>query len=360
MRIVISGYYGFDNAGDEAILAGTLGALRNRLPACELTVLSADPPATRTLHGVRAVDRWHWPTIWQEVGGAGLLLQGGGGLLQDATSAKSPLYYLGVLAAARMRRTPYIIYAQGVGPLSGRSARWLTGRLFSRAAAVTVRDQASAALLAELGVPAEGVTVTADAAALLEPTPPEDVAHLLPDPAGGPRVGFALREAPGAEALVEGARCAARWLVRQQGAQVLLLALHPRADRPLAEGVATESGGSYLDSQDRLSPADLMGVIGSLDFVVAMRLHASIFAATRAVPFVALSYDPKVLAFAEGMGAPCVSGAAGPEDVAGRIRTAWLQREGGAPERLHASRSLRLAAERNLDAIEGFVARFRP
>ncbi len=355
MRILISGYYGFDNAGDEAILAGTIGALRNRLPACDLTVLSADPSATHAAYAVRAVDRWHWPTVWREVGAADLLLQGGGGLVQDATSAKSALYYLGVLAAARMRRTPYIIYAQGVGPLSGRTIRWLTGRLFSRAAAVTVRDQGSAALLGELGVACEPITVTADAAALLEPAPAEDVAHLLPDPADGPRVGVALREAPGAGALVEGARRAARWLAGEHGAQVLFLALHPQTDSELAERSASESDARFLDPQDRLSPADLMGVIGSLDFVIAMRLHAAIFAATLAVPFVALSYDPKVAAFAERVGARCVSTAASPDEVVALVRAAWAQRESGARERLEASQHLRLAAERNIDRIEEFL-----
>jgi polysaccharide pyruvyl transferase WcaK-like protein len=61
MRILISGYYGFDNAGDEAILAGTIGALRSRLPACDLTVLSADPAATHASHAVRAVDHPRLP-----------------------------------------------------------------------------------------------------------------------------------------------------------------------------------------------------------------------------------------------------------------------------------------------------------
>jgi len=352
MRILISGYYGFGNAGDEAILAGTIGALRSRMPSCDLTVLSADPPATQAAYAVRAVGRWNWPTVWREIGAADLLLQGGGGLVQDATSSKSALYYLAVLAAARIRSRPYVVYAQGVGPLTGRSTRWLTGRLFSRAAAITVRDGASAELLVELGVPPDRITVTADAAALLEPVPPEDVAHLLPDRAAGPRVGIALREVAGAEGLVHGAQQAADWLRDTQGAQVIFLPLHARDDVELAARAASESGGEVVGSQHPLSPAELLSVVGSLDFVIAMRLHAAIFAAAQAVPFAGLSYDPKVSAFAESVGARCAPATARAQDVVAVVREAWERRDEETPRRSEASRRLRVEAERNIDLIE--------
>ena len=355
MRILISGYYGFGNAGDEAILAGTIGALRSRLPSCDLTVLSADPAATQAAYAVRAAERWHWPTVWREIGAADLVLQGGGGLVQDATSAKSALYYLGVLASARARHKPYIVYAQGVGPLTGRTTRWLTGRLFSRAAAIAVRDEASAGLLAELGVSPDRITVTADAAALLEPVPPEDVAHLLPDRAAGPRVGIALREVAGAEGSVQGAQQAADWLRDTQGAQVIFLPLHARDDVELAARVASESGAEVVGSQHPLSPAELLSVVGSLDFVIAMRLHAAIFAAAQAVPFAGLAYDPKVSAFAESVGARYAPATAGAEAVVAVVREAWERRDEETPRRFEASHRLRTGAERNIDLIEEFL-----
>lgn len=351
MRILISGYYGFGNAGDEAILAGTIGALRERLPSCELTVLSADPDATHAAYAVRAVDRWHWATVWRAVGAADLLLQGGGGLVQDATSARSALYYLGLLAVARLRRKPYIIYAQGVGPLTRALTRWLTGRLFARAAALSLRDRRSADLVRQLGVSEQKLTLAADAAALLEPVPPEDVAHLLPDRAEGPRVGIALREAPGTEGLVGGVQQAARWLRDTHGAQPVLLPFHARDDTDLALRVAAEVGGHCLSDCGALSPAQLMGVVGSLDFIIAMRLHAAIFAAVQGVPFVGLSYDPKVSAFAETCGARHAPAHARPQEVVAVIREAWEQREDGALQRLEASRALRMAAERNIDLV---------
>jgi polysaccharide pyruvyl transferase WcaK-like protein len=101
-RAVISGYYGFGNVGDEAILAGLLQGFRELAPEATLTVLSGDPAATEAEHGVPA-----WPRGVRHAASAirqaDLLVSGGGGLLQDATSWRSPLYYLWVLQMARKR-----------------------------------------------------------------------------------------------------------------------------------------------------------------------------------------------------------------------------------------------------------------
>ena len=54
-RIVVSGYYGSKNAGDEAMLAAMLEVLSDLDPKLHITVISADPEDTRQRHGVSAV-----------------------------------------------------------------------------------------------------------------------------------------------------------------------------------------------------------------------------------------------------------------------------------------------------------------
>ncbi len=316
MRILISGYYGFNNAGDEAILAATLGGLRARMPECEITVLSADPVATRAAHGVQVQDRWSKSAVWRAIGWADLVLQGGGGLIQDTTSTRSSAYYLGILEAATWRRTPYAFYAQGIGPIAGGAVRWATARAARKAAAITVRDSRSAALLAELGVAPDLVTVTADPAALVEPSPAEDVAHLLPPPGERPRIGFALRLVPGCESLIDGARQAAREL--GGSAAIVPLALHSPDDVAISETLAADFGARVVGGAETLSSSEWVGVVRSLDFIVAMRLHSAIFAAAQGVGFVSLAYDPKVAAFADSVGAPHIGKGASAESSRSR------------------------------------------
>ena len=99
-KIVISGYYGFDNCGDEAVLLAMLHCLKKTIPNARMTVLSNNPEQTRKQHGVGAVNRWNPVKIAIKLLTCNLLISGGGSLLQDVTSARSPGYYLGVIKMA--------------------------------------------------------------------------------------------------------------------------------------------------------------------------------------------------------------------------------------------------------------------
>lgn len=116
-RVVISGYYGFDNMGDEMVLAGILAGLRRLDPGVRVTVLSAHPAATAREHGVDAVSRTHLPSILAALARADLLISGGGSLLQDVTGPFNIPYYVGVMELARLRGVPVMMMAQGIGPV---------------------------------------------------------------------------------------------------------------------------------------------------------------------------------------------------------------------------------------------------
>ena len=85
-KILISGYYGFSNAGDEAMLTAIITALRKKDPSVEITVISGHPEATSKLHQVKAVHRFAPLGILKAMLHTDLLLSGGGSLLQNVTS----------------------------------------------------------------------------------------------------------------------------------------------------------------------------------------------------------------------------------------------------------------------------------
>jgi len=323
MRLLLSGYYGFGNTGDEAILAATIAGLRARRPDAEISVLCANPEATCSAHDVRGVNRW---SLWQQLAAiraADLFIQGGGGLFQDSTSKLSALYYLNQLVIARMVRTPFAIFAQGVGPLQSSYLRGALVRNFSRARLVTVRDPESAEELLAWGLRGVEPVVSADPVLLLEPAPAEHVEQMLAAlelPPGG-YILLALRSWPAAESAYE---AIVRWLCNLDR-PVLLLPFQYNQDVAIARHIQSRlPPGAARVPIGPYQPREIMGLIQAADEVLAMRLHALIMACAVGTTAAGLSYDPKVNAFCHRSGQP--------------VMDLHLIEQGGADDLMEAAR----------------------
>ena len=122
-KIVISGYYGFGNAGDEAMLSALLDSLRSIIADVEVTVITGNCKATAEHHRVHTVSRMDILGIIKAISRCHILISGGGSLLQDVTSSRSLYYYLAVIRIAQWLHKPVMLYAQGIGPLIRTRAR---------------------------------------------------------------------------------------------------------------------------------------------------------------------------------------------------------------------------------------------
>jgi len=301
-RLLLSGYYGYGNAGDEAVLAGLVTGFRSAAPTddLELTALSGSPTETRTTHGISAVDRYRPAALLSAIARCDAFLSGGGSLLQDVSSAHSIFYYLGVVKMAQMLGKKTMFIAQGIGPLTLPRSRKLVAAVANKLDAVTVRDPDSADLLQQIGVTSPSIEVTADPALLLShPNFPSGSPIIG---GGGGSFGVALRPWHGQENL--GTQVAAACLTSLGGQQPLLLPMQDASDRPIAEQFTQKWGqpnaATLCSTTDGLNP--LLSIIAGCDMMVGMRLHALVLAAAAGVPSVALSYDPKVAAFMQGSG----------------------------------------------------------
>lgn len=303
-RIVISGYYGFGNTGDEAMLTAIVEALYERNPAVHITVISGDPQATKRMHGVHSVSRLHFPNIFQALLRCDLLLSGGGSLLQDVTSRRSLYYYLSIMRLARALRKKVFLYAQGIGPLHSPKARRTVCDVLNHVTAITVRDEASAQLLREIGV-TRPVTVTADAVLAMHPADPGIGRLLLQRYGSGgvaPKVGVSVRYwGNDTGYLTEMARTLDE-LRRKTGCELIFLPMQYPEDMRAAAVVASQMREPATVLREPYTTAEMMGIIGALDLVVGIRLHALIFAALMRVPFIGISYDPKVDSFLATLG----------------------------------------------------------
>lgn len=282
-RVVISGYYGFENFGDELILTVLLGQLKAW--ECIPLVLSEHPHDTKTYYHVDSVHRLDFLKILDAIEGSSAFISGGGGLFQDVTGPMSPLYYGGLIQLAHSKNKPVGIFGQGVGPLHGGLSQWVTGRAFKQAGFIAVRDRKSQLLVEQL----------------TEKTP-----YLMADPVwlweSDPRwrnveqkaIGVSLRPWPQLtdDTLDHIAKTLSQipqieqlgvfLLDCQSGSDIIPLAKLEHRLNILGIPVQWHRGLSLAQGFAQCS------------MVLAMRFHAVLMAALFNIPTISISYDPKV------------------------------------------------------------------
>lgn len=325
LRVLVSGFYGYNNLGDEAILESIVQQVRTFAPDAEIVALSGSPLQTSRRLGIEAVHRMGLARIAKEMKRADLFISGGGSLLQDVTGLGSVPYYLGLVKMAQVMGVKTMFLGQGIGPLNMPHSRWMVGAVAREADLLTVRDQASRELLARCGVPIDRITLTADPVLALDPAPADEVdalwAELGLEP-NKPTIGVAIR--PWSSWFERQLKSFSAVLAQQAtawDAQILLLPFHRPDDELLLEELSycletrpEAHRPRVVTLNEPLPPRQMMGLLSRLDLLVGMRLHALIMGAAVAVPSIALVYDPKVASFADLAGFPTIESITALED----------------------------------------------
>lgn len=330
LRLVLSGYYGFRNSGDEAVLLSILNALdqagEDQGVFVEPIVLSGDPAWTARQYGVWSVPRMKLRELREAIAASDGVISGGGSLLQDATGLGSIPYYLGILEMARWARKPTFVYAQGIGPVKRRMFGPFIGRAMRKASYVSVRDGESAALLAGFGVPEERVAVVPDPVMGLPlPLTEGGAAAAVRGGAAGdglraaegegaareggtdrpPLVGVSVRFWRGDRSDLDRIAAALAALARERAVRLRFLPFHEGADEDASRYVIERLGEAAAMAEiapAHDSPQEMLREIDRCDLLVGMRLHSLIYAANREVPLLGLSYDPKIDQFLHRLG----------------------------------------------------------
>ncbi|RNB84191.1 polysaccharide pyruvyl transferase CsaB [Brevibacillus nitrificans] len=308
-RILISGYYGFNNAGDDVVLYGIISSLKREQPNISLAVLSNQPDRTAELFGIEAYDRWSFGTIVRELMRSDMLVMGGGTLMQDVTSPRSVLYYLGIVTIAKLLGKPVVFYAQGFGPILKPLSRSMIKRVVNRVDVITVRDYESGEDFKSCGVVKAPIHITADPALTISPEDISDERGLellqgkFADPAK-PLVAISVRNWKQEQAFKKVIARAADWFLLR-GWNVLFLPMHVPSDLAPSREIMDQMqqpGARLLD--EPVTFHDIMSVLKQCDYVVGMRLHSLILACMLRTPFIGISYDPKIDRFVERAGMP--------------------------------------------------------
>ena len=331
MRVLVAGWVGSTNLGDELVFAGLRRLLAEvaaeRGEDVEVAVISRDPAATRREHGVGAVSHADLAGVVRAVGQADAVLFGGGGLLQDTTSPFNLPYHLSRVVLARLRGTPFAGIGLGAGALDTRLGRAQVTRALAPAVGVTVRDEESRALLDELGV--ADVRLASDLAFALADgpeaggrdgplgaSPAGDAGGATgPDEGGGEHLAVCLRPWSGQRGRLPAAArgdatpephvaALAAGLDRiadEHALAVRFVAVQRDRDEAFHRRVAER----MRTPVDHVAPGldELVGEVAGAAAVVSMRFHGGVAAVLGGRPVVLIDYAAKVGSLAGELGA---------------------------------------------------------
>ena len=396
--IIISGYYGFDNIGDDAMLKGIVENLRLKRPGARLAILSKAPVRTALTYRVNTFNRLNILDATRVMRPARLFIHGGGNIVQDSTSTRSLFFYLTITMLAKIMHTKVMFFGNGFGPLIKPFNRRVSGRVLNHADVITVREKLSLGELESLSVDKPIIRLTADPALLVSQVAPAETIDAILDnegiPPGRQYVGFSVREylgetmpsakrlygarkpptvgarkpstdgsckpltvgarkppidssqnaqmgkasppefeipetgadtpetgvdtpETGAETLETGAdtpeigseyllaiaKAADIFCSQNNLIPVFLPTEYPRDVRQSEKVLALMKTRGYIIRR-RNSVAETFGIVARMEMMVAMRLHALIFAANLGVPVVSIEYQPKIEGFIKYIGQP--------------------------------------------------------
>lgn len=322
--ILVSGFYGARNLGDDLILTSISDAIEKNVPGGRVTVAAQNSVHVEKHQGYESFQRVDTNAANYHASTADAVVLGGGGLWHDYTferagglpglfhGSKISVTGFAVLPLlANLRGVPLHVVGMGVGPLADSEARLMVAHLAKMASSVTVRDTESKALLddivgtTDIAVQAPDVVYGIDLSQFGSAVPSADKTDRL-------CIGVNLRPWARGEfetdAIVEKVAAGLQRVIATAGKPVHIVLLPmqegPSFDRlPLAKlRDLIGSKATFEEMSQPLSIDEYLTYMRSIDVLVSMRLHACLLAHRVGTRAIGLSYDPKVALHFEELG----------------------------------------------------------
>jgi polysaccharide pyruvyl transferase CsaB len=291
LKAVISGYYGFKNFGDEAILQVLLSHLKAL--GVEATVFSSDPKYTQVTYDVKSVKNFDIKKLIKSIINSDMLISGGGSLLQDVTSLKSLVYYSAVIALGILFNKKVIIFAQGIGPINNKYAQIVVKNLLKMCTLVTVRDENSLKLLDDWHIKSK-LVCDPIYSMKINKKPTEAV------------VGVQLRDFKTMNYNLLH-KLALFIVTKFSDKKIELFSLQKSQDLELCKRFEKLLKTLNPDLEIEIIEQNIIEEISKLEVLIAMRFHAILTALKCGVKTCAINYDIKVEKLAKDANLPIVS-----------------------------------------------------
>lgn len=301
-NIVIFGYFGHGNLGDETNLRQLIEVLRDLDRQVKITVISAVPERTSQEHRVACIGKFDLFGIIRALREADLLIGNGGSHFQDITGKRSLFYYSALVIIAKLLKVKIFLYGQGIGPLRTRIGKLLAGRVLSMADLITVRDRLSIVALAELNVCKPEIHFTAEPLLSLKGLEAQSVENYWGKRGESDRqkkLGLVIRNYSFIkkgfwDPLLD-------YLSRGSNVEIYLIPVQPK-DRDFLQEFSVNYGLTVLPPDSGWK--QLQQIAGGLDLLVSMRLHGLVAGVLQGTPCYGLAADPKVEGFCLQLGVP--------------------------------------------------------
>ena len=359
--ILVSGYFGAGNRGDDVIVTTLLEAIE-QVSNTRTVLASPLPHQAITDYGRPAFDRLdaHECERWASVASAVVLGPGGlwddysidsvggfSGTINGATRSPAHLVQLPILVKGYGGQ--FLGVGLGAGPLRDGASRAAVRLSIELADHVSVRDEQSRQLLTDI---APGLTDRMELSPDLAwaATVPAAIDHgQLPWLPSGSWVVLNVR--PWMDDTVQRAvwdeTCA---VARSRGLAVVCVPMQEQ-DAVLMQRLEPHKGVSVTHMPSSATHAEFMTTLTGADAIVAMRLHTSMLGHSVGVPGVGISYHPKVASHYRDIGrdAFVVDIKFHPGAVANLLRRALD--EGIGEQHAALIQDRRRATERSLEAL---------
>ena len=304
--VLLCGYYGFGNLGDDVLLARAIKRCEREHGEYPVVALTDRGARDNARFGVRCVSRHSPLAVAREIKRTKIFVFGGGTLLQESTSRRSLLYYASLLGYAKKRGARCELWANGIGAPRGKRGGKIIAESLGKCDYIGLRDSASLKLAGELlckgGIASPQMQYERDMAICPVPIKEERTDFLME------RYRLATKKENGfAVVAVKGGidRKQKNRIVhlaeemRTEGRGLLFLPMFPREDMRLAKYLAKRLGGEVAKG---LGASDVVGIMKRADLVIGMRLHALVFAFVAGTRFAGLGEDSKLKSFCEENG----------------------------------------------------------
>jgi polysaccharide pyruvyl transferase CsaB len=309
MKIVISGFYGAENTGDEAILSSIVSSIKEKYPDSEFIIFSVNASYTTKIHKLKAVFRpcfnrkffqTDFLSIYSSIKNSDLVIIGGGGILQDVHNYLTIPCFLHTVILAKLLNKPVMFYSVGVGPIKNKISELLVRDVCNISDLITVRDNLSKEYLMRIGVNNVPIIVSADPVFALSSVSTERAKEILfceNIPIKKPMIGISIRYVEWFKMDKKQLAKLLDYLVEHYNSTVILVPFGYDgipSDLEICEQLIKESKKDIYLIREKYHPQEIAGIIGQFDFLIGMRLHSLIMSSIMNVPVLGISYLPKV------------------------------------------------------------------